>query len=65
MNAVDEGAEFTGVDEKRFASMIAEFTPGLTSGPRLFIFGQDPKADWNLSAVEQLAWHCDHAVHIG
>jgi len=52
MNAVDESSQLAGVDEERFTSMIAEFTPGLTSGARLFILRQEPQAHRYLSAVE-------------
>lgn len=63
MNAVDVRAEFAGVDEESFAAMIAGFTPGLTSGARLFVFRQEPQTDRNLRALEQLTGQSDHAVY--
>ena len=72
VDAVDEGAEFAGVDEEGFAASIAELRPphpgplprsggeGVLAG---FALCQEPEADGNRRAVEELAGEGDHAVH--
>ena len=56
VDAVDEGAEFAGVDEEGVFAAVASFAV-------VFVFRQEPQADRNLRAVEELAGQGDHAVH--
>ena len=51
VDAVDEGAHFPGVDEKGFFAALAEAAFGVG----FFVFREEPKADRNLGAVEELA----------
>ncbi len=57
VNAVDEGAQFAGVDEQSLLAAITAFRVGV------FVFREEPEADGNLRAVEELAGEGDHAVH--
>ena len=59
MDAVDEGAEFAGVDEEGLFAAVAEVAFGVGG----FVFREEPEADGNLCAVEELAGEGDHAVH--
>ena len=55
VDAVDEGAHFPGVDEEGFLAAIAALSVVLA--PR-----NEPEADGDLGAVEELSRECDHAV---
>ena len=55
VDAVDERAELAGVDEQGLAGPLAEFSV-------LLVAGDEPQADGDLRAVEQLAGERDHAV---
>ena len=59
MDAVDEGAEFAGVDEEGLLAAVAEAAFGVGG----FVFREEPEADGDLRAVEELAGEGDHAVH--
>ena len=61
VDAVDEGAEFAGVDEEGLLCGATVPRAGLPS--RVFVFREEPEADGNLRAVEELAGEGDHAVH--
>jgi len=39
------------------------FTPETAFGAGVFVFREEPEADGNLRAVEELAGEGDHAVH--
>ena len=59
VNAVDEGAEFPRVDDEGLFAAVAEAAFGVG----VFVFREEPEADGNLRAVEELAGERDHAVH--
>ena len=59
MDAVDEGAHFPGVDEEGFLPAVAEVAFGVGG----FAFREEPEADGDLGAVEELTGEGDHAVH--
>jgi len=50
VDAVDEGAEFAGVDEEGLLAAVAEATFGVG----VFVFCEEPEADGNLRAVEEM-----------
>ena len=58
MDAVDEGAEFAGVDEEGLLAAVAETAFGVGC----FVFREEPEADGDLRAVEELAGEGDHVV---
>ena len=49
-DAVDEGAEFGGVNEERVFAAVVEAAFGVG----VFVFREEPEADENLRAVEEL-----------
>ena len=59
VEAIHEGAEFAGVDEERLLAAVAEAAFGVG----VFVFREEPEADGDLRAVEELAGEGDHAVH--
>ncbi len=58
VDAVDEGAEFAGVDEEGVLAAVAEAAFGVGG----FVFREEPEADGDLGAVEELAGEGDHAI---
>ncbi len=54
MDAVDEGAEFAGVDEEGLLAAVTEAAFGVGG----FIFREEPEADGNRRAVKELAGEC-------
>ena len=48
MDAVDEGAEFAGVDEERLFAAVAE----VAFGVGVFVFREEPEAEGNLRTEE-------------
>ena len=58
VDAVDEGAEFAGVDEEGLFAAVAEaaFDVGV------FVLREKPASDEDLHAVEEMAGECDQAV---
>ena len=66
VDAVDEGAHFPRVDEEGLLPSVAEGMARRESRPTCapgFVFREEPEADGNLRAVEELAGKGDHAVH--
>lgn len=59
MHTIDQGSEFARVYEQGVLASIAEATLGIGG----FVLRQEPQADRDLRAVEELAWEGDHAVH--
>ena len=59
VEAIHEGAEFAGVDEERLLAAVAEAAFGVG----VFVLREEPEADGDLRAVEELAGEGDHAVH--
>ena len=62
MNAVDERAHFPRIDEERLLAPVAEASR-FRQYRRALLLRQEPEADGNLRAVEELAGQGDHAVH--
>ncbi len=56
MNAVDQGAEFTSVDEE---GLFTAVTPSAI----VFVFREEPEANGYLRALEKLSRESDHAVY--
>ena len=59
VDAIDEGAEFAGIDEEGLLAAVVEAP--LRVG--VLVFREEPEADGDLRAVEELAGEGDHAVH--
>ena len=56
---VHHEAQLAGVDEESVFAAVAETAFGVGG----FVFREDPEADGDLRAVEELAGEGDHAVH--
>ncbi len=66
VNAVDKRAHLAGVDEERFTAAVAEAIGDAAVGVGDFAgglaAGEEPEADGDLGAIEELAGEGDHAV---
>lgn len=61
MDEVDEGVYFASGNEEGLFAAAAEAAFGVG----VYVFREEPEADENLRAVEELAWEGDHVVHEG
>ena len=59
VDAVDQGAEFAGIDEEGLFAAVAEAAFGVA----VLVFREEPEADGDLRAIKKLAGEGDHAVH--
>lgn len=57
--STDEGAALADVDEACLLAAVAQAAFGVGG----FVFREEPEADGDLRAVEELAGEGDHAVH--
>ena len=62
MDSVDQCAELAGVDEECLALAVARRAARGDARPPRFAARQEPEADGDLCAVEELARQGDHAI---